>query len=192
MAAGFGGHSDKFFAQFPRARRLADALRSPRNPDPLFYFQRSQDTDLKGYWYVIGRLGPEMEASLSVRGEVLFIFSPYDDFQRRSYNAILTKARDEVVRHQLQAFGNVRFTPDARIALLHSLDDSVDANVKAWNAEGGRLLVAVLPRLDSEAEYTNSRVAAAIAQVLASRDLYRGRNPVTGNDFFGRVELIQQ
>lgn len=192
MATGLSEHKDRFFARYPEARKLAGALKSPRNPEPLFFFYQSTHRDLNGQWLVLGRLGPELEASLSVHGEVLFVFSPFEDFQRRSYNAIVTAARDEIAAHQQRIFNKVRFSPDQRIILVHSKDGAAATNVAAWNGEGARSLVAVLPQLDQTAPYSRDGVASAVARVLASRDLYRGRNPVTGNDFFGRNELIQQ
>ena len=141
---------------------------------------------------VLGRLGPELEATLSIRGEVLIVFTAFLDFQRRSYNAIIGRARQELVNRQEAMFGNARFSPDPTVTLLYSPDASARRNVTAWNAEGPRSLVAVLPELAGPERVSREEVASAVVEVLASRDLYRGRNPVTGNDFFGRSELIQQ
>jgi hypothetical protein len=185
-------HKEAFFSKFPSGRKLAGALRSERNREPLFFFHESEDPDLRGTWFVLGRLGPELEAMLSIRGEVLIVFTVFHDFQRRSYNAIIGRARQEIFNRQKAAFGNVRFSPDPAVTLLYSPDASARRNVAAWNAEGSRSLVAVLPELARPEKVSREEVANAVVEVLASRDLYRGRNPVTGNDFFGRSELIQQ
>ena len=185
-------HKEAFFSKFPSGRKLASALRSERNPEPLFFFHESHNPDLRGSWLVLGRLGPELEATLSIRGEVLIVFTAFLDFQRRSYNAIIGRARQELVNRQEAMFGNVRFSPDPTVTLLYSPDSSARRNVAAWNAEGPRSLVAVLPELAGPERVSREEVASAVVEVLASRDLYRGRNPVTGNDFFGRSELIQQ
>jgi hypothetical protein len=191
-SSGLAAHKNAFFSKFPSGRKLAGALRSERNREPLFFFQESNDPDLRGAWLVLGRLGPELEAMLSIRGEVLILFTVFPDFQRRSYNALIGRARQELVNHQKAMFGNVRFSPDPAVTLLYSPDASARTNVAAWNAEGSRSLVAVLPELAGTESVSREEVANAVVEVLASRDLYRGRNPVTGNDFFGRSELIQQ
>jgi hypothetical protein len=191
VSAGLVGHKKRFFSAFPIARKIEDALRSELNREPLFFFLESTDPDLRRTWFVLGRLGPEMEASLSIRGEVLMVFTAYSDFQRRSYNAIVGRVRQGLVDHQLSTFGNVRFSPDPGITLLYSFDKSALANVGAWNSEGARSLVAVLPSIEPAGTVSREEIAGAIARVLASRDLYRGKNPVTGSDFFGRSELIQ-
>ena len=185
-------YREAFFSKFPSGRKLEGALRTERNREPLFFFQESEDPDLRGSWLVLGRLGPELEATLSIRGEVLIVFTLYPDFQRRSYNAIVGGTRQELVNHQKAVFGNVRFAPDPAVTLLYSPDASARRNVAAWNAEGPRSLIAVLPELAGPESVSREEVASAVMEVLASRDLYRGRNPVTGNDFFGRSELIQQ
>ncbi len=192
MPSRLAGYKEAFFSKFPSGRKLAGALRSERNREPLFFFYESGDPDLRGSWLVLGRLGPELEAMLSIRGEVLIVFTAFPDFQRRSYNAIIGRARQELVNHQKAVFGNVRFSPDPAVTLLYSPDVSARKNVAAWNAEGSRSLVVVLPEMVGSEGVPREEVASAVVEVLASRDLYRGRNPVTGNDFFGRSELIQQ
>ncbi|WP_446212914.1 RNA-binding domain-containing protein [Micromonospora sp. IBSANI012] len=191
MPASFDRFRQTFFAKFPEAARLEKALRTPRNSNPMFFFQESRDPDLKKSWLVLGRLGPEMEASLSINGEVLFLFSPHEEFQRRSFNKLIDKARQEIMDVQRQLFGVVRFTPDSHISLIYSTDPSLTKNLKAWNADGAASLVARVPLLNGSFEGITSELRSSIATVLASRDLYGGKNPVTGRDFFGRLETIQ-
>ncbi|MGW4153749.1 RNA-binding domain-containing protein [Micromonospora chersina] len=191
MPAGFDRFRQTFFANFPEAARLEKALRTPRNSSPMFFFQESRDPDLKKSWLVLGRLGPEMEASLSINGEVLFLFSPHEEFQRRSFNKLVDKARQEIAEVQRRLFGVVRFTPDSHISLIYSKDPSLASNLKAWNADGAASLVARVPMPDGSLDEITSELRISIATVLASRDLYGGKNPVTGRDFFGRLETIQ-
>jgi hypothetical protein len=180
-----------FFDKFPAAANLEKALRTPRNSTPMFFFHESSDPDLKKCWLVLGRLGPEMEASLSINGEVLFLFAHHDEFQRRSFNKLMDRARQEVAEIQQRIFRAVRFTPDSHIALIYSKDESLAKNLKAWNAEGATSLVARVPTLNGSLETITTELRKSIATVLASRDLYGGKNPVSGRDFFGRLDTIQ-
>ncbi|MEV4639506.1 ATP-binding protein [Actinoplanes sp. NPDC049548] len=182
-----------FFGRFPEAAKLDKALRTSSNRTPLFFFHESKDPDLKKCWLVLGRLGQEMEASFSINGEVLLLFSPYDDFQRRTFNKLVTEARQEVEAAQRAIYGTVRFTPDSHVALISSKDSALDKHIKAWNAERSASLVASIPALDSESEIDTivPLLRKSIASVLASRNLYGGKDPVSGGDFFGRIDTIQ-
>ena len=74
--AQFAGHRERFVRKFPNAVFLEKALRSESNPDPLFYFSESTDPDLRGCWWVLGRLGVDIEKQFAIAGEVLFLFTP--------------------------------------------------------------------------------------------------------------------
>lgn len=180
-----------FFGRFPEAAKLDKALRTSANRTPLFFFHESSDPDLKKCWLVLGRLGPEMEASFSINGEVLFLFSPYDDFQRRTFNRLMNEARKEVAAAQQRIYGAVRYTPDSHLALISSKDPAQDKHIKAWNADRSSSLVASIPGLDGDIDAVESLLRKSIANVLASRDLYGGKDPVSGRDFFGRIDTIQ-
>jgi hypothetical protein len=157
----------------------------------MFFFHESRDPDLKRCWFVLGRLGPEMEASLSINGEVLFLFSPHEEFQRRSFNKLTQAARQEVSEEQRRSFGAVRFTPDAHIALIWSRDSALDRNLRVWNADSSSSLAARVPTVSGSSEDIMSGLRTSIATVLALSDLYGGKSPVTGRDFFGRLKTIQ-
>ncbi|RZT80390.1 putative DNA-binding protein [Micromonospora violae] len=191
MPASFDGFRQTFFGKFPEAVQLERALRTARNSNPMFFFHESRDPDLKKSWIVLGRLGPEMEDILSINGEVLFLFSPHEEFQRRSFNKMVDAARQEIADVQRRLFGIVRFTPDSHISLIYSKDPSLPKNLKAWNADGATSLVARVPMLDGTLDGITTDLRKSIATVLASRDLYGGKNPVTGRDFFGRLDTIQ-
>ncbi|MCP2328442.1 hypothetical protein HDA40_006949 [Hamadaea flava] len=180
-----------FFGRFPEAAKLDKALRTSANRTPLFFFHESSDPDLKRCWLVLGRLGPEMEASFSINGEVLLLFSPYDDFQRRTFNKLMSEARKEVAAAQRRIYGTVRFTPDSHLALISSQDPALDKHIKAWNADRSSSLVASIPALDGDIDAVGPLLRRSIANVLASRDLYGGKDPVSGRDFFGRIDTIQ-
>jgi hypothetical protein len=180
-----------FFGRFPEAAKLDKALRTPTNRTPFFFFHESKDPDLKKCWLVLGRLGQEMEASFSINGEVLLLFSPYDDFQRRTFNKLMSEARQEVAAAQRRIYGTVRFTPDSHLALISSKDPALDRHIKAWNADRSSSLIASIPGLDGDVDSIDSLLRKSIATVLASRDLYGGKDPVSGRDFFGRIDTIQ-
>ncbi|MFV2127359.1 RNA-binding domain-containing protein [Micromonospora sp. LOL_013] len=184
-------YREAFFGRFPEAANLDRALRTSTNRTPLFFFYESKDPDLKKCWLVLGRLGQEMEASFSINGEVLLLFSPYDDFQRRAFNKLLNEARKEIAEAQRNIYGTVRFTPDSHLALISSRDPALDRHIKAWNADKSSSLVASIPGLDGGVDSIISTLRKSIATVLGSRDLYGGKDPVSGRDFFGRIDTIQ-
>lgn len=188
----FGTHRVRFLQRYPNAEALEQALRSAQNRDPLFFFLESRDPDVRDSWYVLGRLGPEHEERFSIAGEILFMFTPFGDLQRRTYNLLTSRARDELSRHQREVFGEVRFTPDSRLSLLWAPDPMMSTKLKAWNAEGSRRLVAPIPDLGDGGDGALSSLLASIGSVIASRDLYQGKNPVTGSDFFGREQTLNQ
>jgi hypothetical protein len=88
-------------------------------------------------------------------------------------------------------YGTVRFTPDSHLALISSQDPALDKHIKAWNADRSSSLVASIPGLDGEIDAVGPLLRRSIANVLASRDLYGGKDPVSGRDFFGRIDTIQ-
>ncbi len=190
LAPGLAARRNEFLRRFPNALYLEQALRSESNPDPFFYFVDSTDPDLKGCWWVLGRLGGDIEKQFAIAGEVLFLFTPYDDFQRRTFNVLSERLRDEVAQQQLNAHGAVRFTPDPSVAFIWSPDPQMGPHLELWNLEGAGSLVASLPTLDAMTPDSRVQIIRGLRGVLTSRDLYRGRNPVTGNDFFGRQELL--
>lgn len=180
---------DGFFRAFPAGRNLERALRTTDNPTPLFFFYPSQLPDLKDCWVVVGRVGRQIEHAYSITSEVVFLFTPYGDLQRRTFNALTENVRGELHSIQQSAFDTVRFTPDKRLAFLFAPDHQAGTRIAAWNAEGSRSLVVPVPELTGEPNDI-SALRAAIATVAVQRDVYRGRNPVWGSEFFGRNELI--
>lgn len=186
----FSGHRLRFLRKFPHAANLERALRTTANPDPFFYFAPCQDVDLRGCWWVLGRLGVDLEKQFSIAGELLFLFTPYEDLQRRTYNVLTERLRLEVRSQQVDSLGAERFTPDPIISLLAAPDPDMKAKLDAWNLEAGGPVVAALPPSAVEQSEQKAWIARSLHEVLASRDLYRGRNPVTGNDFFGRQEIL--
>ena len=139
---------------------------------------------------MLGRLGVDIEKQFAIAGEVLFLFTPYDDLQRRTFNALTQRLRTEVAKQQVGAHGSVRFTPDPSVALLWAPDPMVRPHLESWNLESGGSLVAAIPNLHEATTDGRGEVIRSLKEILVARDLYRGRNPVTGNDFFGRQDLL--
>ncbi len=80
----FSGHRQRFLRRFPDAVHTERALQSVANTDPFFYFAPCEDIDLRGCWWVLGRIGVDLEKQFSIAGELLFLFTPYEDLQRRT------------------------------------------------------------------------------------------------------------
>ncbi len=186
----FSGHRGRFLSRFPDAATTEQALRTTSNPDPFFYFAPCEDIDLRGCWWVLGRVGVDLEQQFSIAGELLLLFTPYKDLQRRTFNVLTERLRIEVRLHQISVLGVERFTPDPTVALLSAPDPDMKGKLDAWNLEAGGPIVADLPPMETTQGEQKAWIARSLHEVLASRDLYRGRNPVTGNDFFGRQETL--
>lgn len=187
----FSSRRSKFLERFPIAAKTEAALRSDANQEPLFFFHECQDPDLRGCWVALGRLGPDLEKQFDIAGEVLLLFTPYDDLQRRTFNALVERLPQEVNARQQEAFGHVRFTPDPSLAMLWAPDPQAHSHLDSWNLQSRGAVVALIPKSTSSVDEHRRALRSAVRSVMSSRDLYTGRNPVTGNDFFGRQELLQ-
>ncbi len=184
-------HRAEMFDAFPIAAELDAALRSETNRTPLFYMDRSSHVDLRDCWWALGRLGPEIERQYGLTGEVIFLFTPYDDLQTRTFNVMDTRLRQEIAEHQKRVAGYERFSPDPNLALLWSPDPDMAENLEAWNSTANTTVAAIPSEFGSDATVSREAVFQAVSRVLGARDLYKGRNPVTGNDFFGRHDVLQ-
>lgn len=191
VTPGFSARRAKFFQRYPAAEKTEAALKGEANPEPLFFFHECQDPDLKGCWVALGRLGTDLEKQFDIAGEVLFLFTPHEDLQRRTFNALVGRLRQEVDEKQKEAFGHVRFTPDPSLAMLWAPDPQAQSHLESWNLQSRGAVVALIPKSSVSVEEHRAGMRRAVRRVLASRDLYTGRNPVTGNNFFGRQELLQ-
>ena len=185
-------HRAKLFSTFPQAAVLDRALATATNRTPFFFMREVDNGDLSGCWYAFGRLGPQLERQFNINGEVLFVFSPWKDFQRRSYNAITQGLFAEVREHQTSTDHTERFTPDRKVVMVATPDPNGEQNIAAWNSEDeGTQVVYVAPTGADELDQRRLLIAS-LASTLGRRDLYSGKNPVTGGDFFGRTGLLQE
>lgn len=178
-------------AQFPVAAITEAALKNESNPEPFFFFHKCLDPDLKGCWVALGRFGPDLEKQFDIAGEVMFLFTPYEDLQRRTFNALVGRLMEEVNTRQIEHFGHVRFSPDPSVAMLWAPDPEALTRLESWNLQSRGAVVALIPGATLDVDTHRIGLNRSLRRVLASRDLYRGRNPVTGSDFFGRQDLLQ-
>lgn len=187
---GMQDHRRRLFAAFPQARALDEALATTANRTPLFFMMPAEDGDLQGAWWALGRLGPTTERQFNINGEVLFVFAPWRDFQRRAYNAITQRLFEEVRVVQERLRGE-RFTPDRKIVMVATPDPKAGGNISAWNKGDSPSRAVFVPPLPEGADQA-TELAGALATTLSRRDLYSGKNPVTGDDFFGRRGLLEE
>lgn len=184
---------ESFFARFPEAQWIDEALQGNDNPTPSFFLASlNSDADLRGSGMVLVRLGVKLERRFGIHGEVAAYFTPWGDFQRRSFNAI--SMRTEALSRELQsaALGSERFTPSNRVALLVSGDPLVEQKITEWQADS-RSPLTVVPIIVREhaTKEIRSSIINGLRSRLGDRDLYRNQNPVTGEDFFGRADLLR-
>jgi len=183
---------ERFFQRFPEARALDSALRSSSNPTPSFFLdQIHDDPDLKGTGVVLLRLGTDLERRFGINGEVAAYFTTWNDFQRRSFNAITQRTPDLVRRLQLSSTSTERFTPSRRVGLLISKDPGVGKKLEEWQRDSySEMTLVPIDVRDQTEEQIRVTLTTRLKEKLAERDLYRVQNPVSGLDFFGRGEIL--
>lgn len=190
---GLQKHRQSFFARYPKSKILDSALRSPDNPNPLFFLAaETGNSDLRNVGYAIGRLGNDIERQYLINGEVSFFFAPWRDFQRRSFN-VMTQGLAEFAKSVQRSTGQAdRFTPSLRVVILVTEDSQVHAKIEEWqqNVNSPTLVVPVSISAD-DPEATKIALLAQLRASLGDRDLYRTQNPVTGEDFFGRQDMLR-
>jgi len=185
---------DRFFGQFPKARSIDAALRSPQNPNPMFFLSAQiPDPDLKGCGFVLLRLGEDIERRFGVNGEIAAYFTPWQDFQRRSFNAITLRTPALARSMQNDVLRKERFTPSRRVALLLSPDPKVRQKLDEWQSDSDSEMTLVAIDADEDASQSDllGAVVRGLRDKLGERDLYRTQNPVSGEDFFGRSKLLR-
>ena len=185
---------ERFFIKFPKARSLDLALRSPKNPSPMFFLAAvDSEPDLKGSGFVLLRLGEDIERRFGVNGEVAAYFTSWRDFQRRSFNAITLRTPSLARSLQEVEVGKERFTPSRRVALLISPDPDVRRKLDEWQSDSDSemTLVPVDAADDASEAELRAAIIVGLRQKLGERDLYRTQNPVSGADFFGRAKLLR-
>lgn len=188
-----------FFNKYPEAQAIDSALRTSINPNPLFFMSEIKtQADLAKVQFTLVRLGAELERRFNINGEVAVFFSPWGDFQRRSFIAMTSNLTKISRACQESVFnGEVRFSPSKKLALVVSSDAGLGEKVAEWSDDDelvGQPMMGVLPEefLTSRTpEEVKSRIMAEIRQRLGERNLYRAQNPVVGDDFFGRSSMLK-
>lgn len=182
------------FRQHPLDEALDEALRTTRNPTPMFFFGRVADRDMRDIRVSLARLGEELERSFAIHGEISIFFAPWTDFQRRSFNAISQNALELCRASQMRHLNEVRFTPSNRVSLVVANDTNIRSKVEEWSktTDGATVVAAISSeqlRQESPAKIKQDLISE-LRRALGRRDLYRAQNPVIGADFFGRDQLI--
>lgn len=151
-----------------------------------------RDPDLKGAGFAVLRLGGDIERRFGINGEVAAYFSPWLDFQRRSFNAIALRTSELARGLQEQVMKSERFTPSRRVALLISSDPNVDVKLDEWQNESySELTIVPVDPSITDPQDLNDAVIRSLRIRLGERDLYQTQNPVSGVDFFGRSRLLR-
>ena len=187
---------ESLFRKRPMARHFDSGLKSNDNRVPLFYVAESVDTDISGCWWALMRLPRHLESKFGLNGEILVLFSHFSDLQSRTYNALVERLPTELRNRQLETEGIERYRPDPSLLVLVSGDIHASDKVLRWNTEGSKTPVVPLTitsenTREETAEQLQVRIEHAFLEVISERDLYKGRDPVTGNDFFGRESTLR-
>ena len=165
----FSSRRAMFMAQFPMAAITEAALKNEANPEPLFFFHKCLDPDLKGCWVALGRFGPDLEKQFDIAGEVMFLFSPYEDLQRRTFNALVGRLTEELNTRQIEHFGHVRFSPDPSVAMLWAPDPAALTRLESWNLQSRGAVVALIPGFTHDVDAHRVGLRRSLRNVLASR-----------------------
>lgn len=182
-------HVSALFRQFPQAKHLDEALRTATNPSPIFFAKRISSGDLRGGWYALVRLGDAFERRFNISGEVAIYFSPWEDLQRRAYNALTLNLHALIRSDQQDLNRTERFTPARDLILISTSASNAVRNLSAWNRDGRTPLVVAIPS-DALPDELRDQLNRALVETLGERDLYDGKRPVIGDEFFGRREIL--
>ncbi|PKI91130.1 hypothetical protein CW368_07655 [Actinomycetales bacterium SN12] len=184
---------ERFFSRFPAARWVDRALRGATNPTPMFFLAPVRDDpDLREAGLALARLGSDLERRFSINGEVAWYFTPWVDFQRRSFNAITLRTHDLLKSLQVENGGLERFTASRRVVMLVSPDPDIRRKLDEWQRDSRRELIVVpIDAAGSDEARIKAAIVRELRDRLGARDLYRTQNPVEGDDFFGRSSLLR-
>ncbi|MFJ4015185.1 RNA-binding domain-containing protein [Microbacterium sp. NPDC090014] len=158
----------------------------------FFLAALKEDPDLKDSGITLGRLGSDLERRFSIHGEVAWYFTPWADFQRRTFNAITLRTPKLVRTLQLEHGGTERYTASRKAIMVVSPDPQIKQKLAEWqrDSQGEVVLVPVDAHNTSDTEIRAS-IARGLRERLGDRDLYQTQNPVVGDDFFGRSGLLR-
>ena len=189
----------EFFQRRPEAHVIDSAFRAAFNPNPLFFMAEIySNSDLNRVEFALMRLGPEIERRFNINGEVAIFFSPWADFQRRSFLAITSNLANISKACQERVFREARFSPSKRIAIVVSADPNLSLKIADWSDDddvAGKPMIAVLNKeflTSHSSDEIKAHLLAEILQRLGERNLYRAQKPVMGEDFFGRSNLLRE
>ena len=119
------------------------------------------------------RFSEAIESAFGLTREVLAIYLPYEDFQMRSYEAVLRQLKDE--RHVV--------TPD--VILIWTPDERLGTKLAEWR---NLRTVAIPFKLDSVNSFG---LIELLQNHIHMRNLFEVTTPVSGETFFGRRTVLQ-
>jgi hypothetical protein len=133
-----------------------------------------------GTWTALIHFSPGIEGLFGLTREIVALYSPHQDLQPRTFEGLPTirarLAQGRAAENHLYFV----FTPDFQAT--RKLDN--------WGP-GKPYMALALPRSGSSEDMA-TMIQNGLLQRLAKRNLYDETLPVTGRDFFGRSQLIQQ
>jgi len=137
----------------------------------------------RGAWTALVRFGQVMEGALGLHREVMAFYSPDKEFQFRDFQK-LNAFRERQPRE-----------PSRDLYLVYANDPLLPAKLRDWTVREPVNVVA-LPRgeavpSDAPARDTAQVLLRDLADSIARQNLYEETLPVTGRDFFGRRDLLQ-
>ena len=129
----------------------------------------------QGVWIALIRLSAELEDRFGIHQEIPVVYSPYTDVQGRT----ITRLREMLAylpRDRQGYAGGLLFfwAPDPKL------------ETKLQKFSRTELVLIPIPTGDAE------ELVATLAKHLYSQDLYRERTYVTGDQFFGRRNLLAE
>lgn len=174
-----GFHNDTNFNDYPK--KFTDAINEIGRH---FYVTRSFSSESIGnsnYWGLLARPADNFSVQLNADRELLFVFSPYDDFEIRTLEAF-----DEFYAQLEQK------RVDKSLRFLISSDPRVEDIVKHYlnqNPEYPIIIPVYLPNLSK----SGNPLLDAIRRNYLLRDLFGYQNPLREETFFfGRQDLVNE
>jgi hypothetical protein len=169
---------DRLQEAFPAARVHRSALHELGSEVVYAKNAESISPDLAGYWIALVRFGGVIESLFGLNREVLLVYSPFDDLQGRTFEALPRLIKGVEGR-----------TVTPHLAMLTAPDPRLDEKLDEWSSS--ELQVVPLPMELSGCDRPANEILERFKKRIFARDLYAETTPVTGGSFFGRELLLQ-
>jgi hypothetical protein len=138
-----------------------------------------------GSWYVVVRLKPQWENLFGLTREFVVYCTTVRDLQVR----FVTQAASLIQHIRRREERHV----EAGYAVVLTADPHAERKVRDWGPTADMTLVPLTPHIMSRARTQETdQPLALLARWLHTRNLYEERQPVTGDRFFGREQILAQ